>query len=147
MACSVIVTVNRFWTGLPLRAKALALVWVPLPILFVAGIVMYRAELGERQGRVSIEQAWDVRASIQEVMILLQDAEASARDFAVRGDEEALGPFLPSRELFPVVSARVDTLVRNEPEQCARWKEIENLINLELERLDKVCKSASGLGP
>ena len=140
MVSRVIVTINRFWTSLPLRAKALALIWIPLPVLFVTSVVMYRTERGERQARTRIEDTWDVRGGIQDVMILFLQAEASAREFGVRGEREALGPYLRSRELFPVVSAHLGTLVRNDPGLSVRWKEIEELINHEFERLDGLCK-------
>ncbi len=147
MVSRVIVTVNRFWSNLPLRAKALALVWFPLPVVFVAGVMMYRAERSEQEGRTRIEHTLDVRGDIQNVTALLLDAEASAREFAANREAQALRPYLRSRELLPVVSAHLGTLVRYEPEQSARWKEIEDLITHEFERLDELCRIAGAAQP
>src|SRR5579863_2659737 len=109
MALRAITTVNRFWANLPLRAKALALVWIPLPILLVAGVTMFRAERAERQTRTSVERTWDIRGDLQDVMILLLDADASVREFVVRGDAAVLAPYLRCREMLPAVSAHLGT--------------------------------------
>src|SRR5690348_2915793 len=107
MATRAIVIMNRFWAGLPLRVRALALVLIPLPVLIVAGITMHRAASDEQEARVQVTYTAEVRSQIQDVTVLLLDAEASVREFAADGNTKLLRPYLRAKELLPAASAQL----------------------------------------
>src|SRR5258708_35215091 len=102
---------NKFWTNLPLRVRAVALLLIPLPVLIVAGITMHRAERDEREARALVEHTRDVRGDIQEAMLLLVDAAASVREFVVKGESALLQPYLRSRGLLPGLGGHLRALV------------------------------------
>jgi len=66
--------VNRFWTHLPLRVKAAALLLISVPVLLMASAALYRANLEERQARSAIQRVWDDRSLVQDSLVLISNA-------------------------------------------------------------------------
>src|SRR5579862_446563 len=110
-----VATMNQFWAGRSLRTKAVAVLLLPLPILMTASAGMYRAQRGEQQARSWVQHTLDARGDIQEILVRLSDAEASARDFLLVGDPATLHPYWESREVLGPLVEHLTTLVSDNP--------------------------------
>jgi len=146
MAARIVATINRFWADRSLRTKALAVLLLPLPILIAASAAMYRAQQGEQQARSWVQHTLEVRSDIQEVLVRLLDAEASARDFLLTGDPSALHPYWESREVLGPLTDHLTVLVADDPPQFKRSNETRELVRTELDDLAALCQNAAKLG-
>jgi len=108
---------------------------------------LYRAQQGEQQARGWVEHTLRVRGDIQEILVRLLDAEASARDFLLTGEPSALRPYQESRELVAPLAEHLASLVADNPPQWRRAVEIHGLVESEMDGLaalyEKTPKSAS----
>jgi PAS domain S-box-containing protein len=141
-----VATMNQFWAGRSLRTKAVAVLLLPLPILMTASAGMYRAQRGEQQARSWVQHTLDARGDIQEILVRLSDAEASARDFLLVGDPATLHPYWESREVLGPLVEHLTTLVSDNPIERERSTEIRELVQNELDDLATVCQNAPKLG-
>jgi len=146
MVAHLITTVNRFWADRPLRAKALAVLLLPLPILIAATAAMYRGQQSEQQARAWVQHTLAVRSDIQEVQVRLLDAEASAREYLLSGDPVSLHPYWESREILGPLAEHLALLVDDNPAQLKRGNEIRDLVRSEMDALAALCQNASKLG-
>ena len=119
MAERAIAGINQFWAGRSLRTKALAVLLLPLPILIAASAGMYRAQRGEQQARSWVQHTLETRGDIQEILVRLADAEASARDFLLVGDPSTLRPYWESREVLGALVEHLMALVADNPVQAS----------------------------
>ena len=126
---------NRFWTHLPLRVKAAALLLISVPVLLMASAALYRANLEERQARSAIQRVWDVRSLVQDSLVLISNAEASVREYVLRRDGALLEPYLRSQELLPQLVSHLNSLIEGNPVELKRWREIESMMSQDLELL------------
>ena len=144
MAGRLVVVINRFWANRSLRIKAIALLMIPLPILIVTLGGMHHSQQTEQQARAWVQHTLDARGIIQETMIRLLDAEASARDFLLTGERSALERYWESRELLTPISEHLVALVQDNRPQLQRANEIRELIQREMDALSALCKRRSG---
>jgi len=128
----VVATINRSWANRSLRAKALTLLLLPLPVLVAASAGLYRAQQGEQQARGWVEHTLQVRGDIQEILVRLLDAEASARDFLLTGEPSALRPYQESRALVALLTEHLTLLVGDNAPQWQRAVEIHALVESEM---------------
>src|SRR5690242_14746388 len=141
MASRVVNGINRLWTNLPLRVRAVALLLVPLPLLVVSTMVLWRAASGEQQARARVQHSLEVRSGIQDILVRLLDAETSVREFLLSGESAVLRPYQESREFLPALSAHVSDLVQDNPSQSRRAREVRELIQDELNLLSRLCEA------
>jgi len=127
--------VNRFWTHLPLRVKAAALLLISIPVLLMASAALYRANLEERQARNAIQRVWDVRSLVQDSLVLISNAEASVRENVLRPDGALLEPYLRSQELLPQLVSHLNSLLEGNAVEIERWREVESMMSQDLELL------------
>jgi PAS domain S-box-containing protein len=146
MAAGTVGGINQFWAGRSLRTKALAVLLLPLPILITASAGMYRAQRGEQQARSSVQHTLEARGDIQEILVRLSDAEASARDFLLAGDPSTLHPYWESREVLGPLVDHLTTLEGDNAPQRQRSTEIRDLVQNELDDLAALCQNAPKLG-
>jgi PAS domain S-box-containing protein len=146
MAARAVASINEFWAGRSLKTKALAVLLLPLPILITASAAMYRAQRGEEQARVWVQQTLEARGDIQEILVRLSDAESSARDFLLAGDAATLRPYWESREVLGPLVEHLTALEAGNPPQRQRGIEIRELVQNELDDLAALCQSAPRLG-
>src|SRR6266849_6368814 len=90
---------------------------ISVPVLLMAGAALYRANLEERQARDAIQRAWEVRSLVQDSLVLVSNAEASVREFALRGDGSLPEPHLPPPSLLPPLFLRLNSLPPSTPLQ------------------------------
>jgi PAS domain S-box-containing protein len=145
MAAHVVAMINRFWAGRSWRAKSLAVLLLPLPILIAASAGMYRAQQGEQRARAWVQHTLEVRDDLQEVLVCLLDAEASARDFLLTGDPSALGLYWESREVLGPLLDHLTDLVSDNSPQYRRSNEARELVRTELDDLAALCQNAPKL--
>src|SRR5579864_1688687 len=146
MGEGLVASINRFWAGRSLRAKALAVLLLPLPLLIAASASMYRAQRGEQDARAWVQHSLEVRADIQEVLVRLLDAESSARDFLLSGDPASLHPYWESREVLGPLADHLTNFVVDNPPQFKRANETRELSRNEMDGLAALCQNASKLG-
>lgn len=115
---------------------------LPLPILLAASAGLYRAQQGEKQARNRVEHTLQVRGSIQEILVRLLDAEASARDFLLTAEPSALQQCRESRELVAPLTEHLTLLVADNPTQLRRAAEIHELVDNEMDDLAMLCEHA-----
>jgi signal transduction histidine kinase len=118
---------RRFWDNLSLRSKALAIVAVPaLPLLLAMALVLAFA----RQTRIAeqwVSHTLEVKAQIDATLGLTNDATLSVHSYLVTRERAALDPYVQLGEKWPATIARLVELVRDNPDQVARLKEIAAL--------------------
>ena len=115
---------------------------LPLPILLAASAGLYRAQQGEQQARNWVEHTLQVRSDIQEILVRLLDAEASARDFLLTGEPSALGPYRESRELVTPLTEHLALQVADNPPQLRRAADIHELVAREMDGLAALCQNS-----
>src|SRR5579872_1580882 len=115
---------------------------LPLPILLAASGGLYRAQQGEQQARNWVEHTLQVRSDIQEILVRLLDAEASARDFLLTGEPLALRPYRESRELVTPLTEHLALLVADNPPQLRRAADIHELVGREMDGLAALCQNS-----
>ena len=143
MADRLVATVNSFWANRSLRTKAMALLLVPLPILMAAMAGLYRTQKNEQEALVWVRHTQEVRSGIQDTLIRLLDAEASARDFLLAGEQPALEHFWESRQLLALSAEQLAAMVEDNPPQFHRAGEVRELIQNELAALSALCQNRS----
>jgi PAS domain S-box-containing protein len=146
MAARGLTSINEFWAGRTLRTKALAVLLLPLPILIAASAGMHRAQRGEQLARSWVQHTLEARGDIQEILVRLADAEASARDFLLTGDPTTLHPYWESREVLGALVEHLSALVADNSLQHQRSSEIRELVQNELDGLASLCQNAPRLG-
>lgn len=146
MSGHAVAAINRFWAGRSLRTKALAVLLLPLPLLIAASAGMYRAQHSEQQARFWVQHTLEARGDIQEILVRLADAEASARDFLLVGDPSTLRPYWESREVLGSLVEHLTALEADSSLQFQRSSEVHELVQKELDGLAALCQNAPKLG-
>jgi signal transduction histidine kinase len=119
--------VRTFWENLPLRTKTLAVVAVPIIPVLVSVVLMLVAVNRERQAEEWVSHTLEVKAQIESTLQLTADANSSVQAFLLTRDRESLAPFLELGKQWPDTIAGLVRLVRDNPQQVARLKEIAAL--------------------
>jgi PAS domain S-box-containing protein len=132
MPLRFIASINRYWANRPLRIKALALLLIPVPILIAAAAAISHAHQSERQARISVEQAQKVCNRIQETLIRLLDAKASAHELLIAGEPSALARYSGSSEGLRSSLGQLAALVADNLAQSRRAAEIRSIVEDEL---------------
>src|SRR5258708_24987958 len=144
IAGRLVEVINRFWANRSLRIKAVALLVIPLPILFAALAGMQRSQHAEQQARAWVQHTLDARGWIQERVSRLLEAEASARDYQLTGERSAVEHYWESRELLAPIGDRLASLVKDNPPQFQRAVETRELIRSEMDALSALCERRPG---
>jgi PAS domain S-box-containing protein len=89
------------WANLPLRAKGIVVVSIPVPMLVLAAVSLYYAGEQDRQTQALLGEHYELSASIQRFAKLLTDAESAVRAYAATGSKSLLDPYIKTRETIP----------------------------------------------
>jgi signal transduction histidine kinase/CheY-like chemotaxis protein/CHASE3 domain sensor protein len=130
------------WSNLPLRAKGLVVVAIPLMALaftFISSGVVNREQAA---ARVWVDHTWEVRVSIQKALGSLLEAETGARGYLLTRQEEFLEPYRAAEKSLPASVSRLHDLVRDNPPQTQRLRGVQLLANERLEQLGALAKTA-----
>ena len=96
------------WTNLPLRAKGIVMISIPVPALVLAAISLYYAGEQYRQTQALLVEHYELDTSIQRFAKLLTDAESAVRAYAATGSKPLLDPYIRTRQTIPEELGRMD---------------------------------------
>ena len=108
------------WADLPLRAKGLVVVALPVAGLLTATAFAYLVQQRTVEEQAVATHIVRVRSQIQTVLTLLLDAETGIRGFALSQDERFLEPYSEAFDRLPGALASLEELVGDNPSQLSR---------------------------
>ena len=118
---------RRRWTNLPLRAKVLVVLAVPLVPLLTSAVLVILSARQEREAQQWVAHTLEVKAQIEATLVLTVEANASVEAYLLTHRREALQPFMTLGQQWPATMQRLVDLVRDNPEQVDRLKAIAAL--------------------
>ena len=118
---------RRRWANLPLRAKVLVVLAVPLVPLVVSAVLVILSARQERAAQQWVTHSLEVQAQVEATLVLTVEANASVEAFLLTHRREALQPFMALGQQWPATMQRLVDLVRDNPEQVERLKVIAAL--------------------
>src|SRR5438445_11337612 len=108
------------WANLPLRAKGLVVVAIPLAALLVSALLYFISENEDQQAEHWVAHTHEVRTDIQQALNILLDATNGIRGYLLTGQETFLNPYENAIQTLPDDLAHLARLVQNDPVQAAR---------------------------
>jgi signal transduction histidine kinase/CheY-like chemotaxis protein len=115
---------GRAWADLPLRAKGLVVVAIPLGALLVAMVLFGVALAQDRQAQASVLHAVEVERQVAQVRNLLG---TGVGNFLLTGQERYLDSYNAASRQVPGALARLGDLVRDNPRQAANLRQVTEL--------------------
>jgi PAS domain S-box-containing protein len=85
------------WTHLSLRAKGVAVLVVPLAALFIALFSIYGVEVASRDAELQVARAYDTRAELLQLHVVVLDAQSAVNGYLAAGGPEFLKRFESAR--------------------------------------------------
>ncbi len=128
--------VKRYWADLPLQTKGVLIVAIPVLALFVSLALSYK--LNQQRAEAWVVHSYQVRVDIQRVYTSVAEASTGVRGFLLSGRKTFLGPYKKALVDLPEALASLTTLVADNPEQEARARRIETLVNGQLGFLERL---------
>ncbi|ULR46934.1 ATP-binding protein [Rhizobium sp. K102] len=122
------------FADLPLRAKGIVIIMVPLALLLAALASVF---IADRQSRIAEDQVrvtLEIQSGIQELHALIAEAATAMRGYLLTGRSDFLDPFNRAEDRLPVVLDEVGRRLRDE-EQKARLERIRALVDAKVDRL------------
>ena len=124
------------WADLPVRAKGLVVVAIPLAALLVATAALYFLQNAQIQAEARVKNTLEVRAKIQQVHTTLLGEETWLRArVLVSLQGGATGSIRPFQGGFPNLSrvmSQLKDLLRDDPAQLERLNRVAKLVEDEL---------------
>jgi len=135
--------------------------FAPLALLallaMVTGSLAFYQITASRQSREWVVHSHQVMEATQAMFSYVQDVESGTRGFMVNGNPLPLDDYEDGLKVFPIAAARLDALVKDNPAQAARVRQLHDLLTervgiaqnrVELGRAGKLEEARSaGLGP
>ncbi|TBZ94018.1 PAS domain S-box protein [Rhizobium leguminosarum bv. viciae] len=126
-------TAWRF-ADLPLRAKGIVIITVPLALLFAALASVFVADRQSRIAEDQVRVTLEIQSGIQEIHASIAEAATAMRGYLLTGRTDFLDPFNRAEERLPVVLDEVGRRLRDE-EQKNRLERIRTLVVAKVDRL------------
>ena len=123
------------FTNLPLRAKGLVVVSIPVVSLLIVLAAMVFAQREGHQAERLVEHTLEVRQNLQLALTLLIDAETGTRGYLLTDRHEWLKPYENALHWFPAVVADIEKLISDNPVQIARLRHMEQIAGKRLEHV------------
>jgi PAS domain S-box-containing protein len=120
--------VRRLQFNLPLAAKGIVVVSIPVCALLAALIVFLQVQRESTAAQDWVEHTYQVRSELRQISLMMASAEAAARGYLLTGDESLLDRYRAAREEVPQHVAALRHLVGNNPEQLKRIAGVEQQI-------------------
>jgi PAS domain S-box-containing protein len=124
--------VGRAWADLPLRAKGLVVVAIPLLALLLAALLFGVALEQDRQAQRAVLRTVEVERQVTQLRILVQ---AGVTGYVLTGEERYLTSYEAARRELPESVARLGTLVGDNPGQVDRLQRVSGLADQRAEIL------------
>ena len=132
-----------FWCDLPLRAKTLICIGLPLVAFGVAGSVLFSvAAVRQKETRAWIDHTHEVRARISSIRAHLLSTESGARAFVINRRDDLLPPLAEAEKMVDSEINQLLQLVKDNPIQVARISPLKNLVAAEFASTDKMVDAA-----
>jgi len=128
----------RTWANLPLRLKGLIVVSLPVAALLISVVLVNTMERRKDLGEARIRQALEFRAQLQNVYIVLIEAESAVRGYALTGHENGLQALGVVGSSMDAVFDKVRDLVKDDAAQNARLSDLRQLAHQRLSGLEEL---------
>ena len=116
--------VGRAWADLPLRAKGLVVVAIPLAALVLATLLFGVALAQDRRAQGAVLHTVEVEREIAQVRILVQ---TGVTGYVLTGERRYLTSYEQARTELPRAVAQLGNLVSDNPGQAQRLRRVEAL--------------------
>ena len=116
--------VGRAWADLPLRAKGLVVVAIPLAALVLATVLFGVALAQDRRAQGAVLHTVEVEREIAQVRILVQ---TGVTGYVLTGERRYLTSYEQARAELPRAVAQLGNLVSDNPGQAQRLRRVEAL--------------------
>jgi PAS domain S-box-containing protein len=113
--------VGRAWADLPLRAKGLVVIAIPLLALLLATVLFGVALAQDRQAQGAVLHTVEVEREIAQVRILVQ---AGVTGYVLTGERRYLTSYEEARRELPQAVGNLGDLVKDNPAQAARLERV-----------------------
>jgi PAS domain S-box-containing protein len=116
--------VGRAWADLPLRAKGLVVIAIPLLALLLATVLFGVALAQDRRAQGAVLHTVEVEREIAQVRILVQ---AGVTGYVLTGERRYLTSYEEARRELPPAVDHLGDLVRDSPAQAGRIERVRAL--------------------
>ncbi len=123
------------WSNLPLRAKGLIVVALPMVALVISAILNNRVQFEKNDAEAWVKRTLDGRTEIRNVQTGLLSAESAVRYYALSGDKEGLHAYEAAGPAIEASLQRLQDLMRDNREQIQRMPLLRQLARKRLEEL------------
>ncbi|MFS8148346.1 ATP-binding protein [Rhizobium sp. BR 249] len=123
------------FADLPLRAKGIVIIMVPLALLLAALASVFVADRQSRIAEDQVRVTLEIQSGIQELHALIAEAATAMRGYLLTGRTDFLDPFNRAEDRLPVVLDEVGRRLRDE-EQKDRLERIRALVDAKVGRLE-----------
>ncbi len=115
---------SRAWADLPLRAKGLVVVTIPLATLVTAGLLFSATLAADRQAQGAVLRTVEVERQVAQLRILVQ---ASVSGYLLTGQQQYLTTYQTATRDLPAALGRLGRLVGDNPRQVDHLRQIRTL--------------------
>ncbi|NKN05570.1 sensor histidine kinase [Rhizobium laguerreae] len=122
------------FADLPLRAKGIVIITVPLALLLAALASVFVADRQSRIAEDQVRVTLEIQSGIQEIHASIAEAATAMRGYLLTGRTDFLDPFNRAEDRLPVVLDEVGRRLRDE-EQKSRLERIRTLVVAKVDRL------------
>ncbi|MCA1839606.1 MAG: ATP-binding protein [Actinomycetota bacterium] len=138
----------RLWSNLPLRAKGIIVILIPLVPVAFAGASSMVVSHQEQKAQALVEHTMEVKSSVQGVLHLAVDAETGVRGYLLTGQHQFLQPFSAAQQQLPRAIVKLRSEVRGNASETARATKIGKLALGRLDAMDSIQQNfANGVRP
>ncbi|WP_414815358.1 ATP-binding protein [Rhizobium sp. IY2] len=122
------------FADLPLRAKGIVIITVPLALLLAALASVFVADRQSRIAEDQVRVTLEIQSGIQEIHASIAEAATAMRGYLLTGRSDFLDPFDRAEDRLPVVLDEVGGRLRD-GEQKMRLDRIRALVDAKVDRL------------
>ncbi|MBA1347062.1 MULTISPECIES: ATP-binding protein [unclassified Rhizobium] len=122
------------FADLPLRAKGIVIITVPLALLLAALASVFVADRQSRIAEDQVRVTLEIQSGIQEIHASIAEAATAMRGYLLTGRTDFLDPFNRAEDRLPVVLDEVGRRLRDD-EQKSRLERIRTLVVAKVDRL------------
>ncbi|MEI1249770.1 CHASE3 domain-containing protein [Rhizobium aouanii] len=107
------------FADLPLRAKGIVIITVPLALLLAALASVFVADRQSRIAEDQVRVTLEIQSGIQEIHASIAEAATAMRGYLLTGRTDFLDPFNRAEDRLPVVLDEVGRRLRDEEQKDA----------------------------
>ncbi|MEA2477861.1 MAG: hypothetical protein QOC87_2060 [Actinomycetota bacterium] len=117
----------RLWSNLPLRAKGIIVILIPLVPVAFAGMSSIIVSRQEHNAQALVQHTMEVKSSVQTVLHLAVDAETGVRGYLLTGKPQFLQPFTAAQQQLPKAVTKLRMDVAGNSSETARAQRVSKL--------------------